>query len=139
MYGEYGYPFFSNAGTVSKGANTGTSSFSLAFTNSGLVTVLEGTLNFNGGGQLQGTFDAVSGTAINFNGGSFGFLTAPTLNGPGLIELTGGSLALLNELVPNLVLAGGTVTGLGPTFQGGTITNLTSQPPSAAVLRSAAC
>ncbi len=126
MNGAWGYAFFNNAGTVSKGANAGTTTFNLAFTNSGLVTVLEGAINFNGGGQLQGTFDAVSGTAINFNGGSFGFLTAPTLNGPGLFQLTGGSLALLNDLVPNLALAGGTVTGLGTNFQGGTITNLTS-------------
>ena len=46
------------------------------------------------------------------------------LSGPGAIQFTGGSLALLNNVIPNLQITGG-IVGLGTNFQGGSITNLT--------------
>ena len=125
LSGGYCCPFFNNAGAISKGASTGTTSFNLAFTNNGVVTALQGAFNFNSGGQLQGIFNAVAGTAIDFNGGNFSFAVPPTLNGPGTIQLTGGTLTVLNSLVPNLGLAGGSLI-VGTNFQGGTITNLTT-------------
>ncbi|HEV2391800.1 MAG TPA: Ig-like domain-containing protein [Verrucomicrobiae bacterium] len=123
--GEYCCAVFNNSGTISKGANSGTSTFNLGFNNSGLVTVLKGSMTFNGGGDLDGTFTAVAGTVINFNGGNFTFQSPPVLNGPGAIQLTGGSLALSNTVPPNLVLLGGAIS-VGTNFQGGAITNLTS-------------
>ena len=125
MNGAYCCPFLNNAGTISKGANTGTTSIGIVFTNSGLITVQRGTLNFNSGGDIDGTFTALAGSTINFNAGSFVFSAPPTLNGPGAIALTGGSLTLFNSLVPNLALVGGTLN-VGANFQGGSITNLTS-------------
>ena len=47
------------------------------------------------------------------------------LNVPGTYQFTGGNLALLNNVIPNLQMVGGTVS-LGLNFQGGTITNLTA-------------
>ena len=46
------------------------------------------------------------------------------MNGPGVVQLTGGNLTLLTDVITNLPLIGGNLT-LGPSFQGGTITNLT--------------
>src|SRR5204863_1693267 len=92
--------------------------------NAGVVEVLQGTVNFNNGGILEGSFSAASGTAISFSGGSFSNAVPVTLSGAGAIQFTGGGLTLVNDVITNLPLTGGTVT-LGPGFQGGTITNLT--------------
>ena len=115
--------YFQNAGTVQKSVTTGTTSFSIPFNNSGLVSVLSGTLNFNGGGTIAGTFGASSGAALNFSGGGFSTAGA-VVNGPGAVQFSGGTLTLLSSVVPNLALTGGTVIPAA-SFQGGTITNLT--------------
>src|SRR6185312_15852493 len=83
-----------------------------------------GTVNFKSGGIIESTFNAAAGTAIHFNSGAFSYSTVPTLNGPGAIQFTGGTLTLLNNPIPNLSLLGGTIS-LSPGFQGGVITNLT--------------
>jgi len=80
------------------------------------VTVQQGALNFSNGGTVEGTFNAAAGTTISFSGGSFSYSTAPTLNGR-VHPVYGGSLTLLNDLIPNLQLVGGTLS-LGPTFRG---------------------
>ncbi len=123
--GGYGNEYFINTGTVIKGANTATTTIGITFTNSATVTANEGTINFNHGGDMDGTFNAASGATINFNVGAFFYVNPPTLNGPGAIRFAGGTLTLASNTIPNLQLAGGTVT-LGPAFQGGTITNLTT-------------
>jgi len=69
-------------------------------------------------------FSAAAGAAINFAAGSFTAGSSPVLTGPGVIQFTGTTLLLPYDVVPNLLLVGGTVS-LGPGFQGGTITNLT--------------
>jgi choice-of-anchor C domain-containing protein len=119
----YGYEFFNNRGTLEKSAGTGTTDISVLVTNTGTVEALEGTLNFNDGGSIGGVYTADSGAAINFTSGNFSAGLA-TINGPGPVELTGGTLALLNNIIPNLELTGGSVT-VGTNFEGGTITNLT--------------
>ena len=125
LYNNYANgAYFQNAGTLRKSAGTGTSIISIPFYNSGAVTVLAQTLTFNGGGTLGGTFNAAAGATINFNGGNFTYTSVPALSGLGTIRLSGGTLTLLNDVIPNLQLAGGTVS-LGPAFQGGTVTNLT--------------
>jgi choice-of-anchor C domain-containing protein len=118
-----GYEFFNNQGTLEKTAGTGTTYISVLVTNTGTVEALEGTLNFNGGGGIGGDYTADSGAAINFASGTFSAGVA-TINGPGPVTLTGGTVALLSNVIANLELAGGTVT-VGTNFEGGTITNLT--------------
>ena len=119
--------YFLNEGTLQKSAGTGVTSIYISLLNSGSVTAQQGTLYFYGAGSLAGTFTAGAGTAINFgNGGNGNFTNSVpvSINGPGAVQLTGGTLTLLTDVIPNLGLTGGTVD-LGPAFQGGTITNLT--------------
>ncbi len=125
LFNEVGGPaYFYNAGTLLKSAGAGTTTISIPLFNSGSVTGLQGTLNFNGGGPLEGTFTTAAGAAITFSGGTFSNSAPVSLNGPGPIQLTGGSLWLLADQIPNLALTAGTVS-LGPEFQDGAITNLT--------------
>ncbi len=116
--------YFYNSGTLRKSAGSGTTFFQIPLFNSGSVTDLQGTLNFEGGGPITGTFTAGAGTGIQFSSGTFTNAVPVPMNGPGTYQLTGGSLWLLSDIISNLVLANGTVN-LGPAFQGGTITNLT--------------
>ena len=121
---EYGYEFFNNQGTLEKTAGTGTTYLSLVVTNTGMVAALSGTLNFNDGGSLGGSYTAAAGAAINFTSGNFTVGAPPQITGPGAISQTGGTLTLSANVIPNLALVGGTVE-LGANFEGGTITNLT--------------
>lgn len=140
-----GTPNFYNTGTFRKSTTTGISYFSgMLFNGAGIVDVQTGTLNFNAGGVFDGSYSAANGATINFNGGgslqgtntaaaggiialtsgTFTYTPSLSFNGPGICRITGGSLALGNDVIPNLQLAGGTIT-LSPTFQSGSITNLT--------------
>src|SRR5256714_3606302 len=98
-------------------------SINIPFYNSASVVALQGTLNLNGGGTLDGTFNASAGATINFNGGTFTYGATPVLSGAGAIRFSGGNLTLLSDVIPNLQMAGGTL-GLSPLFQGGSISNL---------------
>ncbi len=93
---EEGTPYFNNAGTFLKSPGTNTTTINVVFTNSGVVNVASGTVAFNAGATENGTFTGV-----------------------GNFSVTGGTLTL-NGAVPNLILAGGTVTGVNAS-----ITNLT--------------
>src|ERR1019366_3090692 len=119
----FGNEYFNNAGTLRKSGGSATTSISLPFTNTGTVDGQTGTISFTGGGTIDGSFSAEAGAAITFNG-SFTSGNAPLLTGPGAFQFTGGTLTLLNDVIPNLQLLGGTLV-LGPAFQGGSITNLT--------------
>jgi hypothetical protein len=50
--------YFQNAGTVQKSAGTGTTSMQIPFFNSGVVEALQGTLDFQNGGPIEGAFSA---------------------------------------------------------------------------------
>lgn len=117
--------YFYNSGTLRKSVGVSTTSIQIPLVNSGTVTDLQATLNFQGGGPLTGTFVASAGAGIGFSGGTFTNSVPASMIGPGSIQLNGGSLWLLNDTISNLLLAGGTVY-LGPAFQGGTVTNLTT-------------
>lgn len=116
--------YFYNSGMLRKSAGSGTTFFAIPLFNSGSVTDLQGTLNFQGGGPITGAFTASAGTGIQFSLGNFSNAVPVSMNGPGTFQLTGGSLWLFSDIISNLVLANGTVN-LGPAFQGGAITNLT--------------
>ncbi len=116
--------YFQNAGTLRKLGDSGVTTFSLPFYNSGMVTDGQGTLAFTHGGVIQSAFSAATGATVNFASGDFADVTPPVVTGLGTVALTGGTLTLLNNIIPNLQLQGGIVT-LAPTFQGGVITNLT--------------
>ncbi|MDB6032819.1 MAG: hypothetical protein JWM16_3157 [Verrucomicrobiales bacterium] len=113
-----------NSGTFRKSAGAGTTSISPEFNSTGSVIVQNGVLRFYGGGKLGGTFNAAAGDAIQLVGGSFVPDGLPVFTGAGTKQMIGGSLTLSNDIVPGLELAGGNLY-LAPTFQGGSITNLT--------------
>jgi len=121
---------FINQGQITKNfSSSGVNINVTDFDNSaGTVTNLEGTLEVgNFVGTLAGTFYASNGTTIQITGGAAtNYLTPGTplvLGGGGSYRFISGYLDLPNDIVPGLVLQGGTLM-LGPGFQGGAITNL---------------
>jgi hypothetical protein len=119
-----GVPFFQNGGTFRKSADNNTTQINVLFNNTGIVTAQVGTISFRGGGNIQGTFTTASGATVDFHSGNFTYAVPPVLSGGGAFQFTGGTMAFANNTIPNLQIAGGTVT-LGQNFQGGIITNLT--------------
>ncbi len=123
----YGYEYFINAGNVLKSLGADTANISVSFTNTttGTVSNLAGTLSFNGGGVLTGDYNVATSAIIYFAAGSFSVGVPPVITGGGLCEFTGTTLTLSEDVVPNLLVAGGSLV-LGPAFQNlGAITNLT--------------
>ena len=115
--------YLRNAGKLRKSGGSCTATVTFVLLNSGTTVVQQGLLNFDFGGTIEGTFNAAAGTTVRFFGGSFDYAIPPVLNGPGTYQFTSGNLALINNVIPNLQMIGGTVS-LGVNFQGGTITNL---------------
>src|SRR6185369_10525194 len=69
----YGKELFNNAGLLRKSAGSGITSIGITVTNTGTITTLQGTLNFNNGGFLGGTYNAAAGSVINFSGAAFSY------------------------------------------------------------------
>jgi hypothetical protein len=119
----YGLEFFSNAGTVLKSGGPGATTINVLFTNTGVLNAQSGTITFQGGGNIGGTYNTASGATIQFNAGTYAETGAATNTGSGLFRLNGGT-AILNDRITKFVLASGNVV-LSPTFQGsGAIQNL---------------
>ena len=143
-----GAPWFNNSGLVRKMLSTATTTVNEDFTNAGTLEVLSGALTLgngafggqievangtvltlNNGGVLSGSFTAGAQASVNLTAGTFTQTPSISLAGPGNYDMSGGTLTLLNNLIPNLQLTGGTID-TGPAFQGGSITNLTLNGPS---------
>src|ERR1017187_9318647 len=117
---------FHNAGLVRKRIATGTTTFNTFFDNSGSVQAQTGTINFAGGCNLGGSFQANSGAAINFNSGTFTLSSPPNFQGPGTVQMTGGNLTL-NAFTGTFTLNGVTLVGDNMVAATGTI-NLNGSP-----------
>jgi len=106
--------YFTNAGTVLKTNSTGTTFFSIPFTNSvtGTVQADSGVISLENGGSLNGSFVALAGTAIDFDGGNFPRASAaPAASGAGLVQFTGnGGIAFSQPMTGVLNCAGGIIT-----------------------------
>ena len=110
QYWNYNYATFANAGTLRKSAGTGTSDIGLPLSNAlGTVDAESGTLRFDAGGRLDGTFVAASTALIAFNSGTFTYVAPNQFTGSGQYQLTGGTLQGLSDYLPNFQLLGGTV------------------------------
>lgn len=120
----YGAPeVFLNAGTVRKTAGLGTTTFSLGFTNTGVVDAESGTIQFQAGGNIGGNYNTAAGALIQFTGGSFVQSGTPSVTGSGLCRQNGAAVTL-SDAIANLLLFYGNVA-LSPTFQtNGAIHNL---------------
>ena len=86
----YGYEEFHNAGLLLKTAGTGTTSFNVYLDNSGSVQSQNGTIQFNYGSNLGGSFQADTTGAIYFQGGSFNLNGPVNFQGPGPVGIAGG-------------------------------------------------
>jgi hypothetical protein len=111
---------FHNAGLVRKSAGSGTSTFSVFFDNSGSVQAQAGTINFSSGSNLGGSFQADSGAAIAFSGGTYTLSSPPNFQGPGPVQFTGGNLTL-NAFTGTFTLNGITLVGQNTVAATGTI------------------
>lgn len=111
------FAIFGNASVFRKTAGTAIAVISMPFINTaGTLDVESGTLRFDHGERLDGTWIAGAGTAILFNSGTFTYVPSNHLTGAGQYQLTGGTLQGLDDYLPNLQLLGGTVL-LSPAFQ----------------------
>ena len=123
LSGWSGTEQFHNAGLLRKSAGTGSTWFGVFLDHSGALEAQSGTLQFGGGGLLRGSLVAGAGASLNLGGGSFLATNGCTFGGDGHLRLTGGTLTLAGNVLPNLEVAGGSLA-LDPSFQGGTIRNL---------------
>ena len=135
-----------NLGTLTLTA-TGSHSIdsSIAFSNSGTVSVTTGTLSIGGGGTDSGLYSLATGTGLDFSGGSRTLGTGADVSGPGTLTIGGATVnanvplslaaqgtalvvssgtlsfnAPTPQTVPSLVLGGGTLTGTGDVTVTGT-------------------
>ena len=67
---------FNNAGTLRKSGGTGTTTFLVGFYNSGVVSVLAGTLSLGGGGTVEGTFNLIWSHRLQVDGSQGKFLVS---------------------------------------------------------------
>ena len=96
---------------VRKSAGTGTTTIAVVCNNSGVVEAQTGTLRFQGGGTLGGSFAASAGAAVNFAGGTFALGGAGVVSsGAGQVVFTGGDIAF-SEPISNFTMTGGTLVG----------------------------
>jgi hypothetical protein len=104
-------PAFNNSGTFTRSVGSGTTTISIPFNNSNIVSVQAGTLVLAGGGTETGSSQAGLGATLSITSSSpaMTFAAGATLSGPGTINITGVA----------------TVTGPAVTFGGGGLLHLT--------------
>ncbi|MGA2541554.1 MAG: Ig-like domain-containing protein, partial [Verrucomicrobiota bacterium] len=116
---------FINNGIYRKEGSTETTYFDLPFLNNGLCDIRTGSVDFEDGGVLGGTFNVAALSDLYLYGGGFTNGVPPAnFTGAGSVQFD-GTITLTDDVIPTLPLTGGTVR-LGPNFQlKGAITNLT--------------
>lgn len=124
--GCYGSEYFNNAGILRKTAAAGTTTIGISFTNTGTVDDQSGTIQFNAGGNMAGTYNTAAGTLIQFTGGNFAQSGPVTVTGNGVCQQNGATVTLLNRITKFLLISGN--VALAPNFDtNGTIQNLQLQ------------
>jgi len=122
-------PLWINTGLLRKTSGSGVSqinNFNFANLSGGTVDAQIGTLRFGGGesNTLGGTLTSSAGAILDFNSGTY-FDAGGVASGAGLNQFSGTTLNLRTNIIPGLLLTGGTVF-VSPTFQNaGAITTLT--------------
>ena len=108
--GSYAVATFHNAGNLLKSADGGTTSFGLYLDNTGAVEAQNGAIDFNGGSDFGGSFQADTNAAIYFDGGTYTLGSAPNLEGPGTVELADANV-VLNNCTGTLDVSDGELSG----------------------------
>ncbi len=113
LYPTYNNNFvFTNAsgGTYTK-SGSATTTFSIGFTNDGIVNVQAGILSLAGGGTNTGSFVTSSGAITQF-ANDYSLATGSSLTGAGTYDLNGGTLTASGGItVTKLDLNGGLLAG----------------------------
>ena len=120
--------FFQNTstGTYTKSA-AGTTTFSVAFNNSGTVAVTTGTLSLQGGGTLSGGTLSASNNAIIALTSNYTLASTVTFSGAGIVQLTAGTLSGDATLEGPLTWIAGNMNSAGTyTFGSTSILTVTS-------------
>jgi len=108
---QYNLVHFHNAGVLRKSAGTGTNTSYIYLNNTGTVHAESGVVQFTGGSDLGGSFQADTGATIYFAGGSYTLSSTPTnFLGPGAVQITGGFVTL-NAFVGALDIYSAVVSG----------------------------
>ena len=122
-----GYEVFNNAGLLCKTNVSGTTTVYTYVNNTGGGTVQAqiGTIQIAAGSNLGGTFQAVSGAAIDFTGGNYFWNGTAVFEGPGTVAITGGSVTVTSYITSPLAVSGVTVTNLSNLGGSAYLTNVT--------------
>lgn len=127
---QFGTAILANGGTLRKTAGTGTTTISLPINNGGLVEGQSGLLTFNAGGSSSGQFLCDNGAAVGFGGGTQVLQGTSSLNGPGSVLVSAGSVIVQGQVVVGALTnssgavnfsSGGTPTITNLTLSGGAL------------------
>ncbi|MGJ8723231.1 MAG: hypothetical protein ACSHYB_01635 [Roseibacillus sp.] len=82
--------------------------------NDGTVSIPNGLLILDGGGESSGLFESTGTGELRFRSDSYILMTGASITGPGEVNVTGGTISALNPVEVRVHLAGGTVEGAAP-------------------------
>lgn len=107
---------FDNAGLVRKSGGVGTSTFGVAFNNTGTTRVGSGTLNLNRGGSSGGVFDLTGTTAVLAVSSGYALQAGASSTGPGTVRVTTFNTLTVagSASLARLSVAGGTLNVNAP-------------------------
>lgn len=113
LVGSTGGATFNNQGSILKTGGDGTNTISMAFHNSGSLTILTGTVQLNGGGSNTGL---ITGTHnLTFGGNSSVFTMTGEYDVSGVTAVTNGTVLFnVPTTIPQLGISNGTFSGTAP-------------------------
>jgi hypothetical protein len=121
-----GYEIFNNAGLLCKTNIGGTTTVDTVLNNTGgAVQVQIGIIQFGGGGNLLGTYQAAAGAVIDFSGGNYPWNGTAVFEGPGTEEITGGTVTFTGLITNAFTASGVTLTNLSDLLGSAYLTNCT--------------
>ena len=117
---------FNNTGTLEKTGGTGSTTINSILNNSGIVSVLTGTLKPTGGGtSTNATYQVAAGATFDLNGGaSLNYVGTQRGTGAGTVLLGGGSITIDPKVGATFNFDPGLMQWTGGTIQGGNLQNL---------------
>lgn len=107
-----------NAGTIRKTTLAGTTNVgsNISLDNSGTLESQTGTISIQGGGTSTGLFACSSGATIQIDAGTYNFGMGADTNGPGFVQISGGTLSVgagITAEADTFGITSGTLSGVG--------------------------